>query len=231
MPFSNRAGEGFENKIAALVAKDLGRPISYLWWPQRRGYVRKTLNAAKCDVWPGVAADLDLVAATQPYYRSTYVFVTKAGGNFGHLTLSDPRLINARIGVQMIGNDATNTPPAHAIADRGLTANVRGYMLYGDASKPDPAGAIVTDVALGALDVALVWGPFAGYFASHAPSPLRLEAVTPANDLRWPMTFSIAMGVRRDDVTLRKDINQILNKDKAAIDEILLEYCVPLADE
>jgi mxaJ protein len=127
LPFSNRAGEGFENKIAALVAEDMGAPITYLWWPQRRGFVRKTLNAAKCDLWPGVAAGLEMVTATQSYYRSMYVFVTRKSTPFDHLTLDDPRLKSAKIGVQMIGADATNTPPAHAIASRGLIDNVRGF--------------------------------------------------------------------------------------------------------
>lgn len=228
LPFSNRAGQGFENKIAALVAKDMHRSVDYVWWPQRRGYVRKTLNAEKCDVWPGVAADLDLVAATHSYYRSTYVFVSRSADRLEHLTLDDPRLKTARIGVQMIGNDATNTPPAHAIASRGLIDNVRGYMLYGDSSKPDPAGVIVADVANGNLDVAMVWGPLAGYFAGQASVPLRLETITPANDPRWPMSFDIAMGVRRTDPALRDAINQALIREAPTIDRILRSYRVPL---
>lgn len=228
LPFSNRRGEGFENRIAGLLAKEMGASLTYVWWPQRRGFVRKTLSAAKCDVWPGIAAGLDTVTATEPYYRSMYVFVTRRKAPFDHLTLDDPRLKAAKIGVQMIGNDATNTPPAHAIASRGLIDNVRGYMLYGDYHVRDPSAVIVNAVAKGDIDVAMVWGPIGGYFAHRAAVPLRIEPITPAEDLRWPMAFDIAMGVRRGDSALRDRINGILTREKPAIDAILRDYHVPL---
>ncbi|MDB6086498.1 MAG: quinoprotein dehydrogenase-associated putative transporter substrate-binding protein [Gammaproteobacteria bacterium] len=228
LPFSNRAGKGFENKIAALLAKDLGVSVSYVWWPQVRGYVRKTLNARKCDVWLGVAAGLDTVAATKSYYRSTYVFVSRESAPYAHLTLDDPRLKTARIGVQMIGNDGTNSPPAHAIASRGLIDNVRGFMVYGDDRQPNPQAGIVAAVAKGDIDVAMVWGPLGGYFAGRSPTPLRVEAVTPADDARWPMAFDIAMGVRQSDPALRDRINTILDREKPALDAILRAYHVPL---
>jgi mxaJ protein len=228
LPFSNRAGEGFENKIAALLAKDMGVGITYLWWPQVRGYVRKTLNAGKCDVWPGVAAGLETVAATNSYYRSTYVFVSRKSAPYDHLTLDDSRLKTSRLGVQMTGNDAMNTPPAQAIAGRGLIDNVRGFMLYGDDRRPNPPAAIVDAVAKGDIDVALVWGPLAGYFAHRSARPLRIEPVTPADDARWPMTFEIAMGVRRGDPALRDQINGILDREKPKLEAILRTYNVPL---
>jgi mxaJ protein len=228
LPYSNRAGDGFENKIANLVAKDLGATPAFLWWPQRRGYVRKTLNAAKCDVWPGVAADLDMVAATHAYYRSTYVFVSRQRAPFEHLTLDDARLKTAKIGVQMVGNDATNTPPAHAIASRGLTENVRGYMVYGDSRDEHSSAAIVDAVSAGDVDVAMVWGPLAGYFGHRSFVPLRIEPVVPADDARWPMAFDISMGVRRDDAALRDRINAVLDREKPAIDAILRAYHVPV---
>ncbi len=228
LPFSNRAGEGFENKVTALIAKDMDAQISYVWWAQRRGYVRNTLNEAKCDIWPGVATGVDNVATTRPYYRSTYVFVTRAATPLQHLTLDDARLKTAPIGVQMIGNDAMNTPPAHAIASRGMIENVRGYMLYGDYSQPNPPASIVTAVATGEIDVAVVWGPLAGYFAQRSPVPLRLEPVTPAGDARWPMTFDISMGVRRGNPALLSQVNDILRREQPRIDAILRSYRVPL---
>src|SRR6185437_14251210 len=168
MPFSNRRQQGFENKIMDLIAKDLGARITYVWWAQRRGYVRSTLNEAKCDIWPGVAMGAGMVASTQPYYRSTYVFVTRADGALDKLTLDDPRLKTAAIGVQLIGNDSMNTPPAHAIANRGIIDNVRGFMLYGDYERPNPPSAIIEAVENKAIDVALAWGPLAGYFAQKS---------------------------------------------------------------
>jgi mxaJ protein len=228
LPFSNHEQQGFENKIIDLVAKDLGARISYVWWAQRRGYVRSTLNEAKCDIWPGVATAIGMVATTRPYYRSTYVFVTRADTPLDHLTLDDSRLKSVSIGVQMIGNNAMNTPPAHAIASRGIIDNVHGYMLYGDYRRPNPAATIVTAVANKEIDVALVWGPVAGYFAHRSAIPLRIDAVTPAADSRWPMVYDISMGLRRSDRALIEQVNAVLEREKPAIDTILKAYHVPL---
>lgn len=228
LPFSNRAGEGFENKLAQLVARDLGDTVQYTWWAQRRGYVRNTLGAGDCDLWPGVAAGVDMLQTTEPYYRSTYVFVTRAGGP--KLTgFDDPRLRTLTIGVQMVGNDAQNTPPAHALARRGIIDNVRGFMLYGDYAKPNPPAAIVDAVARGDIDVAVVWGPLAGYFAAREPVSLTLTPVSPWLDgPQWPMVFDISMGVRRGDEAFRRRIDEILEKERPAIQAILAQYHVPL---
>jgi mxaJ protein len=228
LPFSNRAGQGFENKLAKLLADDMGANLSYVWWAQRRGFARNTLNEGACDVWLGVASGVDRVATTRPYYRSTYVFVTRDDKPLKGLTLDDPRLRSLKIGVQMVGNDAMNTPPAHSLARRGLIDNVRGYMLYGDYEKPNPPAAIVAAVARGEVDVALVWGPLAGYFASLSSVALRIEPVTPAlDDSQWPMVYDISMAVRRDDLQLREQIESILSKEKPRIDALLTAYHVP----
>jgi mxaJ protein len=229
LPFSNRAGEGFENKLVALLAKDMGRDVSYVWWAQRRGYVRNTLNEEKCDVWPGVAAGVDRLATTRPYYRSTYVFVTRARDGLTGLTFDDDRLRSLTIGVQMIGDNAMNTPPAHSLARRGLTQNVRGYMLYGDYTKPNPPADIVRAVEQSDVDVAVVWGPLAGYFASRSPIALRIEPVSPALDTaQYPMTFQIAMGVRRDNLALRDQLDSLIGRDAPQIAALLTHYHVPL---
>jgi mxaJ protein len=228
MPFSNRAGEGFENRIAQLVAHDLNLKIRYVWWAQRRGFVRNTLKDARCDLWPGIAAGVENVLTTRPYYRSTYVFVSRRSEALSGLTLDDARLRSLSIGVQMVGNDAMNTPPAHAIARRGVVRNIRGFMLYGDYGKPNPPARIVEAVARGEVDVAMVWGPLAGYFASRSAVPLRLEPVTPALDAGvWPMTYDISMGVRRNEPQLRERIEHILTSRKPQIDAILHTYRVP----
>lgn len=228
LPFSNRAGKGFENKLAQLLADDMGAHLSYVWWAQRRGFARNTLSEGACDVWLGVASGVERVATTRPYYRSTYVFVTRADKRLKGLTLDDPRLKSLRIGVQMVGNDAMNTPPAHSLARRGLIDNVRGYMLYGDYEKPNPPAAIVAAVARGEVDVALVWGPLAGYFASLSPVMLRIEPVTPTlDDSQWPMVYDISMAVRRDDAQLREQIDSILSKEKPRINALLNTYHVP----
>jgi len=228
MPFSNRAGQGFENRIAQLIAGNLHMQLRYVWWAQRRGYMRNTLRDARCDLWPGIAAGVDNVLTTHPYYRSTYVFVSRRSAGLSGLTLDDPRLRSLSIGVQMVGNDATNTPPAHAMARRGVIQNVHGFMLYGYYATPNPPARIVNAVARGEVDVAMVWGPLAGYFASRSKVPLRLEPITPAIDAGvWPMTYDIAVGVRRNEPQLRAQIEQILASRKPQVDAILREFHVP----
>lgn len=228
LPFSSRTQPGFENRIAQLVAKDLGVRLRYVWWAQRRGYVRNTLTASKCDLWPGVATGMERVLPTRPYYRSTYVFVSRADSHLDGLTLDDPRLKSVLIGVQMIGNDAMNTPPAHALAHRGVVQNVRGFTVYGDYQRPNPPARIVDAVAKGEIDVGLVWGPLAGYFANRSDTPLQIQPVTPAVDARvWPMTYDISMGVSRAEPQLRTQIDAILRKERLAIERILDAYHVP----
>ena len=228
LPFSNDRGEGFENKIVELIAKDLGETVRYIWWAQRRGYVRNTLKADICDLWPGVASGLEMLASTRPYYRSTYVFVTRADRKIEIASFDDPRLHDLTIGVQLVGNDAMNTPPAHALARRAITENVRGYMLYGDYTRPNPPAAIVDAVASGEIDVGVVWGPLAGYFAAREPHALTLTPVQPVTDgPQWPMVFDIAMGLRRGDNEFKHAIDRSLLRKRAAIDAILAEYHVP----
>jgi mxaJ protein len=229
LPFSNRKGEGFENKLAILVADALHARLEHVWWAQRRGYVRNTLGEAKCDFWPGVASNVEMLATTRPYYRSTYVFVTRAKDGLGGLTLDDKRLRRLRIGVQLVGNDAMNTPPAFSLSRRGIIANVRGYMLYGDYRRPDPPAEIVRAVENGEVDVALVWGPLAGYFAARSPVPLHLDPVTPwLDDAQWPMIYDISVGVQKNNAGLRRELDDLLTKRRADIDRLLRGYHVPL---
>jgi mxaJ protein len=229
LPFSNRAEQGFENKIASLMARDMGATLTYVWWAQRRGYARNTLNEAKCDLWPGVATGVDGIVTSKPYYASTYVFVTRENARLQGLTLDDERLRSLKIGVQMIGNDAMNTPPAHSLSRRGIVNNVRGYMLYGNYQTPDPPAAIIRAVANGDVDVALVWGPLAGYFAAHSAVPLRLEHVTPVlDDAIWPMIYGISVGVNRRNPELLAEVEKILDQEQPTIDAILSTYAVPV---
>lgn len=228
LPFSNRARQGFENKIVEMLARDMRKKVQYVWWAQRRGYARNTLGRERCDVWPGVASGIDRVKTTRPYYRSTYVFVTRADARIDDLNLDDARLRSLLVGVQMIGNEAMNTPPAHALARRGITLNVRGYMLYGDYARPNPPAAIMDAVARGDIDVGLVWGPLAGFFASRSAVPLRVQPVLPASDgPQWPMQYAIAMGVRSDEPQLLAQLNQLLERQQGTIDALLDAYRVP----
>jgi mxaJ protein len=228
LPFSNRRGQGFENRIAELLARDLGARVEYTWWAQRRGFIRNTLKAGSCDVIMGVPAGLDMVARTAPYYRSGYVFVTRHDRRLGLHSLDDPALRKLTIGVQLIGDDGVNTPPAHALTRRGIIANVRGYTVYGDYAEESPPRRIIEAVARGEIDVALAWGPMAGYWARRSQTPLDIVPIEPRPDRpRLPFTFAIAIGVRRSDSTLRATLDSLLHARRAEIDRILDSYGVP----
>jgi mxaJ protein len=231
LPFSNLAGEGFENRLATLVADDLGASVEFVWWAQRRGFFRNTLNAGLCDLVPGMAASVERAWATAPYYRSTYVFVSRRDRGLAIRSLDDTTLRSLRIGVQLIGEDYSNTPPAHALARRGLASQVVGYRVAGDYAEPNPPARIIDAVVRGDVDIAVVWGPLAGYFAQLSPVALVLHPVEPQIDTPFlPFVFDIAMGVRRGDTTLRNDVQRVLDDRRATIDSLLAEYGVPRVD-
>jgi mxaJ protein len=231
LPFSNRAEQGFENKIATLIAKDLHARVQYTWWAQRRGFLRNTLKARECDVVMGLPTGVDMAAVTRPYYRSTYVFVSRRDRHLGITSFDDPKLKQLKIGVQIIGDDGANAPPAHALAARGVIDNVRGYTVYGDYRQPNPPARIVDAVASGEIDLAVVWGPLAGYFAKREPAPLDLVPVSPEIDLPFlPFVFDIGLATRYDDAALRQQLERILERRKPEIDRILADYGVPRLD-
>lgn len=231
LPFSNQQQQGFENRIAELVARDMNAKLTYVWWAQRRGFVRNTLNQNKCDVLIGVPSSFELARTTTPYYRSTYVFVARADRKLKVESFDDPQLRRLRVGVQLIGDDATNTPPAHALSKRGIIENVRGYSVYGDYRQPNPPARLIDAVAHGDVDVGIAWGPLAGYFAKREPVPLDITPVSPQIDLPFlPFVFDISMGVRRGNDALRDTLNAVIARRRPEIDQILKDYGVPRLD-
>ena len=230
LPFSNERGEGFENKIAELLAADLHERLEYTWWAQRRGFFRNTLRAGACDVVVGVPSSFELAATTAPYYRSTYVFVYRKGRGVSVRSFDDAVLRDVRVGVQLVGDDGANTPPAHALAARGVVQNVRGYTLYGDYREPNPPARIVEAVARGEVDVAVAWGPLAGYFVPRQRVALEVVPVSPQLDLPFlPFVYDISMGVRRGDEELRQRLDSFLQRRRPEIERILDDYGVPRA--
>ena len=231
LPFSNEKREGFENRIAELVAKDLHATVRYTWWAQRRGFLRNTLKAGLCDVVMGLPTEVEMALPTRPYYRSTYVFVSRADRRLDVRSLDDPRLRTWKVGVQMIGDDYANSPPAHALAMRGIVRNVVGYSVLGDYSRPNPPSRILEAVANGDVDVAIVWGPLAGYFATRERVPLFVTPISPESQPRFlPFAFDISLAVRRGDDALRKKLDEILLRRRPEIDRILASYGVPRVD-
>jgi len=229
LPFSNREKQGFENKLAELVAAELGEKVTYSWHAQRRGFVRETLKAKKCDVVMGVPAHYDLVETTIPYYRSSYVFISRADRHLDISSIKDPRLRDLqKIGVQLIGDDGFNTPPVHALSRQGIVKNLVGYTVYGDYRVPNPPARIVTAVERGDVDIAAVWGPLAGYFAKQSPAPLTVTPITDTASFA-PLIFNydIAMGVRKRDDALKTKLDDIIARKQPQITALLHEYGIP----
>jgi len=231
LPFSNRAGEGFENKLAEMVAQKLGKSVVYTWWAQRRGFIRHTLKAGDCDLVMGVPAQYDLVETTRPYYRSTYVFVTQTARHLRLNAIDDPQLRGLAVGVHLIGDDGNNTPPAHALGQQGIIDNVRGFMIYGDYREPDPPARLIEAVEHGEIDVAAAWGPLAGYVAKTSTVPLTVAPIA-AGERFAPQQFQfeIAMGVRKGDHALRDRLNDFIAQNGSEIVALLADYGVPLAE-
>ncbi|MDB4883118.1 MAG: quinoprotein dehydrogenase-associated transporter substrate-binding protein [Gemmatimonadetes bacterium] len=230
LPFSNEKQQGFENRIAELVAREMNAELRYTWWAQRRGYIRNSLRAGLCDLFIGMPTGLDMVLVTRPYYRSIYAFVTRRSAP-RITSLDDPRLRRLRVGVQIIGDDFANAPPAEALTHRGIVRNVRGYTVLGDYREPNPPSRIVRAVSDGEIDVAIVWGPLAGYFARKSAVPLRVVPVSPEVDVPYlPFAFDIAMGVRHGETALRDSLDAVLMRRRGDIDRILADYGVPRAD-
>jgi mxaJ protein len=228
LPFTNKRLEGFENRIADLLARDLDARVEYTWWAQRRGFVRNTLRAGKCDVILGIPTSFELAQATRPYYRSSYVFVWRDDRPIDIDSFDDPDLRKLKVGVHLVGDDGANTPPAHALSSRGIIDNVRGYTLYGDYSEADPPARLIEAVANGDVDVAVAWGPHAGYHARKQKVPLAIRPVSPQIDLPFlPFVFDIAVGVRRGEDTFRNEIDAILQRRRTEIAQILDDYSIP----
>jgi mxaJ protein len=230
LPFSNRQQEGFENRLAELIAAELGARLEYAWMPQRRGFIRRTLGAGKCDLVLGVPADYDEVLTSTPYYRSTYVFVQRGGAGAVIASFDDPALRDMKIGLHAIGDDGANPPAVYALAKRGIVQNIRGYKMWDVDTVDAPAGRIIDAVANGEIDLAIVWGPFS-YFTSRQKVALRTTPVTQPDDKpSFPFSYEISMGMRKNDQVRKADIDSIIKRRREAISTILHAYRIPVDD-
>ena len=227
MPLSNQKGEGYEQKIAELIAQDWNAKVEYAWWPVRRGFFSRALNGRYCDVAIEAPAGLDMAGVTKPYFRSGYVFVTRKDRNLDIKSLADPRLKKMKIGVNLLNSDAENTPPAMALSRYGVVGNLIGFTtFYGDSARPED---IINAVAKKDIDVAIVWGPIAGYFARSSPAPLVIQALPERDSLSdFPFQYNIGIGVRRRDRALRDSLQAVLERKGPEIQGILKQYGVPV---
>jgi mxaJ protein len=228
LPFSNQKLEGFENKLADLIAADLHATVKYAWLRQRRGFIRRGLKANECDVVTGIPNASEMVLATKPYYRSTYVFVYRKSDNLQLRSFDDPVLRQLRVGLHAIGEDGANPPPAHALARRGIVKNVFGFKMWDVDSVENPQGRIIDAVARGEIDVAIVWGPLGGYFARRQKENLEVVPVSPSIEPPGiPFAFEIAMGVRPGETALKAELDEILDRRRRDVQRILETYGVP----
>jgi quinoprotein dehydrogenase-associated probable ABC transporter substrate-binding protein len=230
LPFSNDKLEGFENKIADVIAKDLDADVQYVWRAQRRGFFRHAFKEDGCEVVLGVPNHFEMAATTSPYYRSSYVFVSRRDRGLNVRSFDDSALRGLKIGIQVLGDadEGSGTPVGFALARRGLQANVVGYTVYGDYRQPNPPARIIDAVAAGEVDVAVVWGPLAGYFARKSAVPLDVVPVSPpVEPPGLPFAFDISVGVRKGDAPLKDELNGVLARRRAEIEKILDDYGVP----
>jgi mxaJ protein len=226
MPLSNQRGEGFEQKIAELLAKEWKAKVEYAWWPVRRGFFARALNGRYCDVAIQAPAGFDMAGVTRPYFRSGYVFVTRKDSGLDIKSLADPRLKKLKIGVNLLNSDAENTPPAMALSQYGVVGNLVGFStFYTDTERPED---IVKAVAKKDVDIAIVWGPLAGYFARKSPVSLSLVPLPERDSLSdYQFQFNIGMGVRRRDRELRDSLQTVLDRRAPEIQAILRQYNIP----
>jgi mxaJ protein len=225
LPLTNDRSEGFENKVAELIAREMKAELQYVWHAQRRGFFRRTMGEGGCHLAMGAPVGFERALTTRPYYRSTYMFVTRKDRQLNFHSLDDPRLRKLRVGVQVIGDDGLNSPPAHALSARGIVENVVGYSVYGDYSKPNPTSRIIEGVANGDVDVALVWGPLAAYIAPRQPVKLELRPLPERDELsQMQFAFDICVGVRKGDPKLRDEVDAVIARCQGEIDSILDGY-------
>lgn len=224
MPFTDEEGEGFENKIAELMAQKLGLPLDYTWFPQATGFYRMTLGTKRCDVVMGYVAGGDPVLNTNPYYRSAWVLITKKDGDLAAVdTLEDPKLKGRRIGV------IAGSPPGDFLMRNGLMAMARPYALMVDRRYESPAETMITDIDSGAIDAGILWGPIGGYYAKKSGIPL---SVTPLVKEKGDpaLVYRITFGIRPGELNWKHQLNQFITDEQGAINRILLDYGVPLLD-
>jgi len=225
MPFSNEKGEGFENKLAELFAEKLQKKLDYAFFPQATGFVRMTLGSHRCDVIMGFPQGDDLAQGTNPYYRTAYAMVVKAGSGLEDVaTLGDARLKGKHIGI------VAGTPPATNMAANGLMLNAKPYPLMIDTRVDSSAEAMIKDLNSGAIDVAVLWGPMAGFYASKANPPLHITPLV-KETVGPKLVYRIGMGVRPADQNWKRTLNRLIQENQPAINKILLDFGVPLLDE
>jgi quinoprotein dehydrogenase-associated probable ABC transporter substrate-binding protein len=225
LPYSNDKGEGFDNKIAELIAADLKVPVTYTWYPGGYGLIKNTLAAKRCDMVMGTIQEGESTLNTNPYYRSTYALIFRKGtGLDGLHSLSDPRLKGKRVSNQ-------GGPVGNFIAANGLMQDAKSYLMNVDRRYLNPEKQIVDDVLSGEIDVGILWGPYAGYETRGLGDQLEVNPILEEHEGNAKLEYRISIGVRPTDSAWKRQLNDVLARHQTEIDKILLDYGVPLVDE
>jgi mxaJ protein len=220
LPFSNAHGEGFENRIAQMVGSYMGEDVEFVWQRMGRGFVREYIDKGKCDLVIGIPSAFRPLLTTQPYYRSSFFFLTRRSAKFHPSSLDDPQLKSIRIGVEALEEEYT--PPAQGLARRGLQAQLVGIYSVGSHSFD-----IAKAVSDGDVGIGIMWGPTAGYLAKRSPDKFFLSPVQPQADGPLPFTFAIAMGVSKANRRLQARLDEFIASNRANLQKLLDSYGVP----
>lgn len=237
LPFSNTKGEGIENRIAEAFGKALGLPVTYYSFPQRMNFVRNTIRYKlpgedyPCDIIMGVPVGFDQVSVTKPYYRSTYAMVFARGKGLDDVKSADDllkldraRLAKLRIGVY------DRSPASEWLGKHGLIENGVPYQMLNADPAQYPGEIIERDLAAGRIDVAIVWGPIAGFFAKRVKQP-ELTVVPMKSEPGVKFDYQMAMGVRYGEREWKQQVESLIESQRGEIAAILKEYGVPVVDE
>ncbi len=229
LPFSNQAEQGLENQLARIIAHDLSVDLKYVWFSERKNFIKNSLGADLCDVVLGAPVDMDGALFTRQYYRSTYVTVAKADRGLKIESLYDPQLRDLRIGIHIV--EDAYAPPGHLLASEGLSKQIVGYSLYGAYGEANPPARLLEAVAKDEIDLAIVWGPFAGYFAKKMRVRFAIHPVSPNRFQMIPFTYAIGIAVRKGDVALQSALQKVLDNECQRIGELLKDYAFPVPEE
>lgn len=221
MPYSNVKHEGFEDKIAELLAKDLGKPLTYTYAYNRQGFLRNTISAKRCDIVMGVPPDFDPLRTSKPYYRSGHVFIWRKDSGYNITSWDSPDLKKGIIGI--IGQSPATIP----LNDHNLMANARPYRMQRDLNLPP--SFMTDDLAKGDIDVAIEWGPIGGYFAKQSKVPMEVVLIPEyqKENAKGKEYWNISIGVRKGDKDRMAQIQAALDRNQDKILKILDDFGIP----
>lgn len=221
MPNSNSKQEGFEDKIAQVIADDLGKKLTYTYAYNRQAFLRNTINAMRCDVIMGTTSDYDALRTSKPYYRTGNVFVYRKDSGYNITDWTSPDLKKARIGI--VGQSTATIP----LNDNNLMGNARPYRLQRDLNLPP--SFLIDDLVKGEIDVAIVWGPIGGYFAKQSSIPLTVVNIPEYEgvNVKGKEEWNISIGVRKADKDRMALIDAALERNKDKINKILDDFGIP----